>query len=434
MKKLFKEKLWSKAKKKILGGNLLLSKRPEMFLPDYWPTYFKKAKGIYVWDLKNNKYTDMIFAVGQSTLGYSNDKIDKEVSRYIKKGNMTTLNCPEEVKLAEKLIKIHKWAGLVKFARSGGEANAISIRIARAAARNDRIAICGYHGWHDWYLSVNLKSNNALKNHLLPGLDPVGVPKSLKNQVYTFDKNNIDKIKSIHKKHDIGIVKLEIARSELPDKKFLSELKTFCKKEKIILVFDECTSGFRRNLGGIHLTTGVNPDIAMLGKAIGNGYAITAIIGKKKIMKLAESSFISSTFWTERIGFIEAIKTIEIMEKTESYKKLIKNGKYLNSCWKKIAKKYNLKIEISGIESITSFQFNKNNRLYKTYISQEMLKKGYLASNLVYLSTLHTKQVIDKYIKCLDEVFRNISSHQKNRKKKLLISKLSHNTFKRLTN
>ena len=192
MKKIFKEKLWSKAKKKILGGNLLLSKRPEMFLPDYWPTYFKKAKGICVWDLKNNKYTDMIFAVGQSTLGYSNDKIDKEVSSYIKKGNMTTLNCPEEVKLAEKLIKIHKWAGLVKFARSGGEANAISIRIARAAARNDRIAICGYHGWHDWYLSVNLKSNNALKNHLLPGLDPVGVPKSLKNQVYTFDKNNID--------------------------------------------------------------------------------------------------------------------------------------------------------------------------------------------------------------------------------------------------
>ena len=135
----------------------------------------------------------------------------------------------------------------------------------------------------------------------------------------------------------------------------------------------------------------------MLGKAIGNGYAITAIIGKKKIMKLAESSFISSTFWTERIGFVAAIKTIEIMEKTESYKKLIKNGKYLNSCWKKIAKKHNLKIEISGIESITSFQFKKNNRLYKTYISQEMLKKGYW--HLIFLFEILHEASYDKYIK-----------------------------------
>ena len=214
-----------KAKKNILGGNLLLSKRPEMFLPEYWPTYFKKAEGVNVWDLKNNKYIDMIFAVGQNTLGYANKSIDNEIKKYVSKGNMSTLNCPEEVFLSEKLLKLHKWAKMVKYARSGGEANAITIRIARAAAKNDTIAICGYHGWHDWYLSINLKSKDALNDHLLKGLDPVGVPSELKNKVYTFSKNNFNEIKKLHKKHKMGIIKLEIARNELPNKEFFEKTK-----------------------------------------------------------------------------------------------------------------------------------------------------------------------------------------------------------------
>ncbi len=433
MKKLFKEKLWKKAKRNILGGNLLLSKRPEMFLPDYWPSYFQKADGVYVWDLRNNKYIDMIFAVGQSTLGYANKSIDNEVKKFVTKGNMTTLNCPEEVILSEKLLKIHKWAQMVKYARSGGEANAITIRIARAAAKNDKVAVCGYHGWHDWYLSVNLTSKNGLNDHLLKGLDPVGVPKELKNKIYTFSKNNFEEIQLIHKKNNIGIIKLEIARNELPDKKFLKKLRKFCNKEKIILIFDECTSGFRRNLGGIHLTTGVSPDLAMFGKAMGNGYAITAILGKRKIMKAAEKSFISSTFWTERVGFVAANKTIELMEKTKSYNKVVSNGKYINKKWRELADKHQIDLSISGIESITSFSFKKNNILYKTYITQEMLKRGFLASNLIYVSTKHTKKIIDKYIFNLDKVFKKIKEHSKSKNKtKLLLGLKSHTTFKRL--
>ena len=433
MNKLFKEKLWKKAKKNILGGNLLLSKRPEMFLPEYWPTYFKKAEGVNVWDLKNNKYVDMIFAVGQNTLGYANKSIDNEIKKYVSKGNMSTLNCPEEVFLSEKLLKLHKWAKMVKYARSGGEANAITIRIARAAAKNDTIAICGYHGWHDWYLSINLRSKNALNDHLLKGLDPVGVPSELKNKVYTFSKNNFNEIKKLHKKHKMGIIKLEIARNELPNKEFLKKLREFCNKKKIILIFDECTSGFRINLGGIHLTTGVSPDLAMFGKAMGNGYAITAILGKRKVMKAAEKSFISSTFWTERIGFVAANKTLELMERTKSYEKIIANGKYINKKWRDLANKHQIDLNISGIESITSFSFKKNNLLYKTYITQEMLKKGFLASNLIYLSTKHTKTIIDKYILSLDQVFKKIKQHMISKKpKKLLQGPISHTTFKRL--
>ena len=199
------------------------------------------------------------------------------------------------------------------------------------------------------------------------------------------------------------------------------------------MIFDECTSGFRRNLGGIHLTTGVSPDLAMFGKAMGNGYAITAILGKRKVMKAAEKSFISSTFWTERIGFVAANKTLELMERTKSYEKIIANGKYINKKWRDLANKHQIDLNISGIESITSFSFKKNNLLYKTYITQEMLKKGFLASNLIYLSTKHTKTIIDKYILSLDQVFKKIKQHMISKKpKKLLQGPISHTTFKRL--
>ena len=247
-------------------------------------------------------------------------------------------------------------------------------------------------------------------------------------------KINFNELKKICKNHNIGTVKLEIARDNLPNINFLKKVRQFCSKKKIILIFDECTSGFRRNLGGIHLTTGINPDIAILGKAMGNGYAITAVIGKTKIMKAADQSFISSTFWTERIGFVAANKTIEYMKKNKTYKILIKNGRYVVKKWAETAKKNNIKIRISGIESIASFSFEKNNLLYKTFLTQEMIKNGYLASNLIYLSTGHTKKVIDRYIYFLNKIFKKISIHQKSKKKqKILKGPICHSTFKRLT-
>ena len=429
------QKLYKKAKKIILGGNMLLSKRPEMFAPNIWPSYFSKSLGTTVWDMDKKKYTDMIFSVGQNTLGYNNKEIDKEVLKCIKNGNMTTLNCPEEVLLTKKLIKIHPWAGMAKYARSGGEANAIAIRIARAASSKDGVAICGYHGWHDWYLSVNLTGKEKLAEHLLKGLDPIGVPKSLRNLVHPFRYGDIKSLKKIIKKYSIGVIKMEVARGEKPNYKFLKAVRSIATKKKIVLVFDECTSGFRRNFGGLHMSLGIYPDIAMFGKALGNGYAITAVLGKKSIMQKAEKSFISSTFWTERIGFVAGLKTLEIMEKKKSWEILMKHGKYFNKKISELALKYKLKILISGIESITSFSFHsKYNLHYKTYITQEMLKKNYLASNLIFISTLHNKKIIDLYIKKLDPIFKKISFFEKN---KLDVSSyikngVCHKTFQRL--
>ena len=175
------QKLWKRAKQIIPGGNMLLSKRAEMFLPNQWPAYFSKAKGCKVWDLDGNEYIDMsIMGIGTNTLGYGHPEVDEAVLRIVNAGNMSTLNCPEEVYLAEKLIELHPWADMARFARSGGEANAIAIRIARAASGKDKVAICGYHGWHDWYLSANLGDDTNLDGHLLPGLEPKGVPLNLK--------------------------------------------------------------------------------------------------------------------------------------------------------------------------------------------------------------------------------------------------------------
>ena len=428
--------LYLKAKKNILGGTMMLSKKPELWLPKFWPTYFKKANKISVWDLNNRKYIDMICAVGQNTLGYSNKRIDDIVIRSIKNNNMTTLNCPEEVELSEILLKMNPWADKVKFARTGGEANSIAIRIARAASKKDNIAICGYHGWHDWYLAVNLTKKDGLKKHLLGGLKTTGVPKFLKNTIYPFEYGSIDQLKEIIKKKNIGIIKIEVARSALPDKKFIKGVSQLAKKNKIILIFDECTSGFRRNFGGLYLNTGVTPDIVIYGKAIGNGYALTAVVGNKKVMMAASSCFISSTFWTEKIGYVAAINTLKEMQRIKSWKILIKNGKHIITGLKKLGKKYNLNLKIEGIESIINFNFlSKYNIYYKTYITQEMLKKGYLASNITYVTIHHNKATVDRYLEQMEPIFKEIENFERDKNvKKYLNGPVCATSFGRLTN
>ena len=209
------QKLWKRAKRVIPGGNMLLSKRAEMFLHDLWPAYFSKAKGCRVWDLDGNEYIDMsIMGIGTNTLGYGNQEVDEAVRSVIDNGNMSTFNCPEEVYLAEKLIELHPWADMVRFARSGGEANSIGIRIARAASGRDNVAICGYHGWHDWYLSANLGEQKNLDGHLKPGLEPNGVPRNLRGTVHPFQYNDFAELESIVDAHDIGAIKMEVVRNQ----------------------------------------------------------------------------------------------------------------------------------------------------------------------------------------------------------------------------
>ncbi len=428
--------LYKKAKTLIPGGTMLLSKRPEMFLPDNWPSYFSKAKGCKIWDLDDQELLDMtIMGIGTNTLGYGHDEVDNAVLDTVRKGNMSTLSCPEEVYLAEKLIEMNPWADMVRFARSGGEANSIAIRIARSASGKDKVAICGYHGWHDWYLSANHNSGDSLSGHLLPGLNPSGVPKALKDTVLPFHYNNYDELVDLVEKHDIGVIKMEVLRNFGPEDNFLHKVRELATKKNIVLIFDECTTGFRETFGGIYKKFGVEPDVTMYGKTIGNGYALTAVVGKRSVMEAAQTSFISSTFWTERIGPTAALATLKVMEEIKSWEVITAIGKKVQEGWKSLAATHDLEIEVAGIPALSTYSFKSENALaYKTLIAQEMLKKNILASTNFYASIAHENIYLEKYFSELDKVYGMIRKceQQELNINELLEGPICHSGFKRL--
>jgi glutamate-1-semialdehyde 2,1-aminomutase len=429
------QKLWKRAKQVIPGGNMLLSKRAEMFLPDQWPAYFSKAKGCKVWDLDGNEYIDMsIMGIGTNILGYGHSEVDAAVQQTIIAGNMSTFNCPEEVYLAEKLVELHPWADMARLARSGGEANALAVRIARAASGKDKVAICGYHGWHDWYLSANLGDDASLDGHLLPGLQPNGVPRNLKGTVFPFNYNNYVELEALVNAEDIGVIKMEVVRNMGPEDNFLHKVRKLATDRGIVLIFDECTSGFRETFGGLHKKYGVEPDMAMFGKALGNGYGITATIGKREVMEAAQTTFISSTFWTERIGPTAALKTLEVMGRIKSWEMITQTGLNIRQGWQKLADKHELSISHWGLAALTGFTINSERSLaYKTLITQEMLAKGYLAGNSIYVCIEHTSEVVAGFFEALDPVFAVIKQCEEGRDvMSLLKGPICHGGFKRL--
>jgi glutamate-1-semialdehyde 2,1-aminomutase len=356
------------------------------------------------------------------------------VMQTVRAGTMSTLNCPEEVYLAEKLVELHPWADMARLARSGGEANAISIRIARAASGRDKVAICGYHGWHDWYLAANLGGEGQLAGHLLPGLEPNGVPQNLRETVLPFNYNRLDELEALTAAHDIGVIKMEVCRSQGPDAGFLEGVRRLASERGIVLIFDECTSGFRQTYGGLHKLYGVEPDMAIFGKALGNGYAITGVIGRRGIMEAAQTTFISSTFWTERIGPSAALKTLEVMARVQSWETITQTGRDITARWLKLAEKHGLTIATNGLPALTGFSFSGANALaYKTLVTQEMLAKGYLAGTATYVCTEHTPDVVDAYFHALDPVFGLIRECEDGRDvMSLLNGPVCHSGFKRL--
>lgn len=432
------QKLYKKASSIIPGGTQLLSKRAEVFLPEFWPAYYSKAKGCEVWDLDGKKYIDMSFmGIGANILGYSDPDIDKAVKSAIDKGSMSTLNVPEEIELAELLCRLHPWAKMARFARTGGEAMAIAVRIARAASGKEKVLFCGYHGWHDWYLAANLSSKKALDGHLLPGLPPVGVPRSLKDTSFPFQYNDTKGFKQLVQKHksSIGVIVLETIRHHQPNKDFIKAIHEARNSCKAVLVIDEISSGWRLNLGGAHLLYGIKPDIAVFAKGMSNGYPMAAIIGKKRTMEKANDAFISSTYWTEKIGPVAALASIKKMKKYKVFDHLNEVGKEIQEGWEKLAKKNNIQISISGIYPLSHFNFeHKDPTACKTLFTQKMLEEGFLATTSCYTSYSHKKVHIKKYLDATDRVFAFIAKAiKKGTVKKDLLGPVCHLGFKRLT-
>ena len=413
--------LWKKAEKIIPGGNGLLSKRPKRFLSSGWPTYFKKAKGIYLWTLDNKKLVDFsIMGIGTAILGYANNTIDKKVKLAIDKGINTTLNCIEEYQLAKEILKYNKFAQQVKFAKGGGEAMAMAIRIARSNSKKYKVVFSGYHGWHDWYISANLSDIQNLNNHLLKDLKPLGVPSNLKNSIMPLKFNDHEQLIKIFKENkDAGILVIEGARNDYPSKEFVKAINKLKIKKKIIVIVDEITSGWRECLGGVYKKVNLNPDIVVYGKALGNGYPISAVVGKRKIMEISNQTFISSTAWTERIGFVAALATIRFMKKNNVSSKIMKKGKKIIDGWKKLAFKNQLEITTNKFYSMPTFSFNyeKNNDKLSTLFTKYMLEKGYIATNYMFITFAHNENEIKKYLKVCNVVFKKIKQDLSNKVK-----------------
>ena len=432
------QRLYKRARTLIPGGTQLLSKRPEMFLPEQWPSYYSRARGVEVWDLDGNKYLDMSYnGIGACILGAADPDVDDAVKRAIDGGSMSTLNCPEEVELTELLCELHPWAEMVRYARSGGEAMVVAVRIARARTRRDKVAFCGYHGWHDWYLAANLKEPDALGNHLLAGLDPTGVPRGLIGTALPFRYNQIGDLESIVSMHgsELAAIIMEPIRDHEPEPGFLKRVREIATEIGAVLIFDEITAGFRLNTGGAHLLYDVVPDIAVFAKGMSNGYPMAAIIGTADVMQAAQDTFISSTYWTERVGPTAALATIRKHKRYKVHEHLIRMGELVQSGWKDLAERVGLQVEVGGIYPLSHFSFTvENAQAAHTLFTQLMLERGFLATKGFYASYAHQEEHVEKYMAAVEEAFNIINETLKKEAiADMLKGPVAHQGFQRLT-
>ncbi|MBI4135791.1 aminotransferase class III-fold pyridoxal phosphate-dependent enzyme [Candidatus Uhrbacteria bacterium] len=402
-----------RARKRIPGISQLLSKQPDRFSYGVWPGYYERAKGVEVWDLDGNHYIDMsIGGIGANVLGYADNDVDGAVGEAISKGSSSSLNCPEEVELADLLCELHPWAQKVRYARGGGEAMAVAVRIARAYTDRDKVAFCGYHGWHDWYLAANIGTEDALGEHLLKGLEPRGVPKALQGTALPFRYNHLEELEQIAIEHkgELAAIVMEPIRDHQPQAGFLEGVRRIADEVDVPLIFDEVSSGFRMNTGGAHLKFGVNPDIAVFSKAMGNGYPIAAIIGRGAIMDASQNSFISSTMWTERVGPTAALATIKKHRAKNVGEHLMKIGQAVQEGWKQVAAMHKVEIEVSGMLPLSHFSFKHENKLaLKALFVQLMLEKGFLASTSFYAMYAHTQEHVAQYVAAAARAFAELA-------------------------
>lgn len=434
--------LYRRAKRLIPGGTQLLSKRPEMFLPDNWPAYYRSAKGTLVQDLDGAQYTDMTTSgVGSCPLGYADEDVNAAVIQAVRDGSMATLNCPEEVELAELLCELHPWAQMCRFARTGGESMAIAIRIARARTRRSVVAVCGYHGWADWYLAANRTAGDALGEEglLLPGLDPDGVPEELAGTTVTFKHNDLDALGAIVREHAgrLAAIVCEPQRGERPKPGFLEGVRELADQVGAVLVFDEISSGLRLTAGGVHLLYDVEPDIAVFAKAIGNGFPIGAVIGVAEVMEAAQSTFVSSTYWTERIGPTAALATLRKFAAIDGPRRLVEAGRRVQEIWSQAGAASGLEVAVGhpDMPPFSHLEFrHEQAQAARTLYCQLMLERGYLDNGNFYATCAHSEEVLARYSEAVADVFSRLAEAVRTgRVGDALKGPVAHTGFARLT-
>ena len=415
------QRLYQEAKRLIPGGTQLLSKRPEMFAPQQWPPYYRSAKGCQTVDLDGKTYTDFSgCGIGATLLGYADPDVTAAVIKQVQDGAMCTLNPPHEVELAKLLCQLHPWAQMVRLGRLGGESMVIAVRIARARTRRDKVAFCGYHGWHDWYLSANLPVGDETgttdrlgQGHLLKGLEPAGVPRGLAGTAMPFAYNQIDQLKAITDRHgsELAAIVLEPSRSAGPKDGFLHKVRQLADDCGAQLIMDEISIGWRICCGGAHMTYGIEPDIAVFSKTTGNGHPISAVIGNADTMQAAQDTFISSALWTEAVGPAAGVATVTKFMREDVSGHVARIGQRTADGIDRLARTHQLPLTCGGHHrAMTAFLFDHPQAAaIQTLWTVRMLAAGFLVGGSFLPTWAHQNEHVDAFIEACDPVFAEIS-------------------------
>lgn len=388
------DELYQKALQLIPCTTQTLAKGPQQNIKGIAPKYLLKGKGSHVWDVDGNEFIDFNMAIGPLSLGYAYDKVDEAIKKQLEDGITFSLMHPLEVEVAELLNKIIPNAESIRYSKSGADVTSAAIRVARAFTRRENILCCGYHGWHDWYISVTDRNS--------------GIPQSIQDLTFTFNYNDIQSvIDSIDE--DTAAVILEPFVFEAPKDNFLQKLREVCDKNGTLLIFDEMWTGFRIALGGAQEYFGVKADLATFSKAVANGMPIGILVGRKDVMNVLEKDvFFFTTFGGEALSLAAAKATINELKEKNVPAYLSKQGKKLKDGYNKIAEELNMPYtKCIGYEcrSMISFDASAGNPLeMKSLVQQEMIKRGILWGGFHNMSFSHTDEDIEYTLKAYRDV------------------------------
>jgi glutamate-1-semialdehyde 2,1-aminomutase len=392
----YSELLLERALETIPLGSQTFSKSLTQYPKGVSPFFIEKGKGAKVWDVDGNEYIDFVSSLAAVTLGYCDEDVDKAVQEQMKNGVIFSLPHRLEMEVAEKLIEIIPCAQKVRFAKNGTDATSASIRIARAYTGREHIAVCGYHGWQDWYIGSTTRD--------------LGVPKAVKELTHKFEYNNIKSLEKIFQENDLACVIMEPMNVEYPQNNFLEKVKELTHKNNALLIFDETITGFRYALGGAQELFNVVPDLATFGKGMANGYPLSAVVGSDKVMQKVEDIFFSGTFGGETLSLAATSSVIDKYKQAQVIEHFYEMGVYLLEQLNQLINDQRLSdIFFTSGHPAWSFLHIKEQTEYsvfeiKTFFLQEMFKRGILTLGSHNLSFSHTKREVDKLLEIYAEV------------------------------
>lgn len=408
-------KLKKKAESLIPGCSQTFSKAPSQFVQGVSPVFLEKGKGSHVWDVDGNRYIDYAMALGPVILGHNYPAVTGAVKKALEKGATFSLPHRLEVELAELLCDMIPCAEMARFGKNGSDATTGAVRVARAYTGRDKIACSGYHGWQDWYIATTTRDK--------------GIPQDVKKLTLTFEYNKIETLEKLFRenKGEIACVIMEPVGIIFPEDDFLNKVKELTRKNGALLIFDEIVTGFRLSLGGAQEYFGVIPDIACFGKAMANGFPISAIVGRKDIMKLFDEIFYSFTFGGEIISIAASIATIKELKNKKVIGHLWEQGRRLKDGYNVFTKEFGLE-EYTGCigfdpRTVTLFKDKKGDTdlLLKSLFQQECIKRGILFVGCHNISYGHTNDDIEYTLRVYRSVFDIIKEAITKKKVKKLI-------------